>query len=139
VTIAYFDCFSGISGDMVLGALVDLGLDLDQLTTALSTLDLEEFNLEVREVQSYGLRASKVDVVVPESVLVRTFNNIKELIGSSDLPDAVKASSLEIFMRLALAESVVHSKPVDQVHFHEVGAVDSIVDIVGSAYGVYTG
>jgi len=137
VTIAYFDCFSGISGDMVLGALVDLGLNLDELTDALATLDLEEFNLEVREVQSYGLHACKVDVVVPESVLVRTFNNIKELIGSSDLPDAVKASSLEIFMRLALAESVVHSKPVDQVHFHEVGAVDSIVDIVGSAYGVH--
>ena len=137
MTIAYFDCFSGISGDMVLGALVDLGLNLDELTDALATLDLEEFNLEVREVQSYGLHACKVDVVVPESVLVRTFNNIKELIGSSDLPDAVKASSLEIFMRLALAESVVHSKPVDQVHFHEVGAVDSIVDIVGSAYGVH--
>jgi pyridinium-3,5-bisthiocarboxylic acid mononucleotide nickel chelatase len=137
VTIAYFDCFSGISGDMVLGALVDLGLGLDDLTSALSTLDLEEFKLEVREVQSYGLRASKVDVVVPESVLVRTFNNIKELISSSGLPDEVKARSLEVFMRLALAESAVHSKPVDQVHFHEVGAVDSIVDIVGSAYGMH--
>lgn len=137
MTIAYFDCFSGISGDMVLGALVDLGLGLNELTDALSTLDLEEFRLEAREVQSYGLRASKVDVIVPESVLVRTFNNIRELISSSGLPEAVKSTSLEIFMRLALAESVVHSKPVDQVHFHEVGAVDSIVDIVGSAYGIH--
>lgn len=137
MTVAYFDCFSGISGDMVLGALVDLGLGLKELEDALSTLDLEEFKLEAREVQSYGLRATKVDVVVPESVLVRTFNNIKDLIGSSGLPDEVKSLSLEIFMRLARAESVVHSKPVDQVHFHEVGAVDSIVDIVGSAYGVH--
>ncbi|HEY5532526.1 MAG TPA: nickel pincer cofactor biosynthesis protein LarC [Candidatus Anoxymicrobiaceae bacterium] len=137
MTIAYFDCFSGISGDMVLGALIDLGLRLDELNEALSTLDLEEFGIEAREVQSYSLRATKVDVIVPESVLVRTFANIRDLIVSSGLPETVKAMSLEIFMRLALAESVVHGKPVDQVHFHEVGAVDSIVDIVGSAFGIH--
>ena len=136
MTIAYFDCFSGISGDMVLGVLIDLGLQLDELNEALSTLDLEEFKIEAREVQSYGLRATKVDVIVPESVIVRTFANIRDLIVSSGLPETVKTMSLEIFMRLALAESVVHSKPVDQVHFHEVGAVDSIVDIVGSAFGI---
>jgi pyridinium-3,5-bisthiocarboxylic acid mononucleotide nickel chelatase len=136
VTIAYFDCFSGISGDMVLGALVDLGLDLDELSRALSSLDLEQFRLESRDVMSYGLRGTKVDVMVPDSVLVRTFNNIKDIIESSELPAAVKSTSLEIFMRLARAESVIHNKPVDQVHFHEVGAVDSIVDIVGSSYGI---
>jgi len=137
MTIAYFDCFSGISGDMILGALVDLGLDIGDLLSTLSSLDLEEFRLETREVSSYGLRATKVDVIVPESVLVRTFNNIRDLIENSALPQSVKATSLEIFMRLASAESVVHGKPIDQVHFHEVGAVDSIVDIVGIAYGVY--
>jgi hypothetical protein len=137
MTIAYFDCFSGISGDMILGALVDLGLDIGDLLSTLSSLDLEEFRLETREVSSYGLRATKVDVIVPESVLVRTFNNIRDLIENSALPQRVKATSLEIFMRLASAESVVHGKPIDQVHFHEVGAVDSIVDIVGIAYGVY--
>ena len=121
---------------MVLGVLIDLGLQLDELNEALSTLDLEEFKIEAREVQSYGLRATKVDVIVPESVIVRTFANIRDLIVSSGLPETVKTMSLEIFMRLALAESVVHSKPVDQVHFHEVGAVDSIVDIVGSAFGI---
>lgn len=138
MTIAYFDCFSGISGDMVLGALVDLGLGIDELTEALSTLDLEPFRVEAREVQSYGLRATKVDVAVPESVLVRTFVNIRELISSSGLPDPVKELSLEIFMRIARAEATIHSKPVDQVHFHEVGAVDSIVDIVGAAYGIHS-
>jgi uncharacterized protein (TIGR00299 family) protein len=138
VTVAYFDCFSGISGDMVLGALVDLGLGIDELAQALSSLDLEEFRLEAREVMSYGLRGTKVDVVVPESVLVRTFNNIKDLIENSALPEMVKSMSLEIFMRIARAESVIHNKPVDQVHFHEVGAVDSIVDIVGAAYGIHT-
>jgi len=136
LTVAYFDCFSGISGDMILGAMVDLGLDLSDLTGALESLDLEEFQLGVREVASYGLRATKVDITVPESVLVRTFNNIRDLIENSPLPDTVKARSLEIFMRLARAESVVHSKPIDQVHFHEVGAVDSILDIVGAAYGL---
>ena len=137
MTVAYFDCFSGISGDMVLGALVDLGLDIEDLAGALTSLDLEEFRLESREVMSYGLRGTKVDVVVPESVLVRTFNNIKDLIENSALPEAVKSVSLEIFMRIARAESVIHNKPVDQVHFHEVGAVDSIVDIVGAAYGMH--
>ena len=137
MTVAYFDCFSGISGDMVLGALVDLGLDMEDLAGALTSLDLEEFRLESREVMSYGLRGTKVDVVVPESVLVRTFNNIKDLIENSALPEAVKSVSLEIFMRIARAESVIHNKPVDQVHFHEVGAVDSIVDIVGAAYGMH--
>ncbi|MBU1671264.1 MAG: nickel pincer cofactor biosynthesis protein LarC [bacterium] len=138
MTIAYFDCFSGISGDMVLGAMVDLGLDIADLSVALSSLDLEEFDLEAREVSSYGLRATKVDVIVPEGgVLVRTFSNIRDLISSSALPNKVKSTSLEIFMRLARAESVVHGRPIDQVHFHEVGAVDSIVDIVGASYGVY--
>jgi len=138
MTIAFFDCFSGISGDMILGALVDLGLEIEDIASTLSSLDLEEFRLEAREVSSYGLRATKVDVVVPDSVLVRTFNNIRDMIENSALPKQVKATSLEIFMRLASAESVVHGKPIDQVHFHEVGAVDSIVDIVGAAYGVYS-
>lgn len=136
MTVAYFDCFSGISGDMVLGALVDLGLDIDDLVNSLASLELEEFRIESRDVMSYGLRATKVDVIVPETVLVRTFNNIRDSIESSELPQSVKALSLEIFMRIASAESVIHNKPVDQVHFHEVGAVDSIVDIVGAAYGI---
>jgi uncharacterized protein (TIGR00299 family) protein len=137
VTIAYFDCFSGISGDMVLGALVDLGLELEDLAGAVASLDLEDFRMESREVMSYGLRATKVDIVVPDSVLVRTFNNIRDLIENSELPDEVKARSLEIFMRIARAESIIHDKPIDQVHFHEVGAVDSIIDIVGAAYGIH--
>jgi len=137
MTIAYFDCFSGISGDMILGALVDLGLELGEVARTLSVLDLEEFQIEAREVSSYGLRATKVDVIIPDSVLVRTFNNIRDIIENSYLPDRVKTLSLEIFTRLARAESVVHGKPIDQVHFHEVGAVDSIVDIIGAAYGVH--
>lgn len=136
MTVAYFDCFSGISGDMVLGALVDLGLEPGDLEKTLSSLDLEEFRIDVREVMSYGLRATKVDVIVSDSVLVRTFNNIRGLIESSGLPEEVKARSLEIFLRIARAESMIHDRPIDQVHFHEVGAVDSIVDIVGSAYGI---
>ncbi|MDD5748112.1 MAG: nickel pincer cofactor biosynthesis protein LarC [Actinomycetota bacterium] len=136
--IAYFDCFSGISGDMVLGALVDLGLDVQELREVLSRLDLENFEIEEKEVLSYGLRATKVNVICEESRLVRTFNNIRELIVSSELPERVKEVTLEIFMRIARAESLIHGKPIDQVHFHEVGSVDSIVDIVGSAYGIHS-
>lgn len=136
--IAYFDCFSGISGDMVLGALVDLGFQIEKLARALSGLDLEEFKIDVKEVSSYGLKAKKVDVLVGESVLVRTFNNIRDLIISSGLPDSVKKTSLEIFTRIARAESIIHEKPIDQVHFHEIGAVDSIIDIVGAAYGIFS-
>ncbi|MBN1289253.1 MAG: nickel pincer cofactor biosynthesis protein LarC [Actinobacteria bacterium] len=135
--LAYFDCFSGISGDMVLGALIDLGLDENELNIALSSIDLEEFRLDTRTVSSFGLRATKVDVVVTESTIVRTFNNIRDLIENSDLPGVVKSKSLEIFMRIARAEAVVHNKPVDQVHFHEVGAVDSIIDIAGAAFGMH--
>jgi len=122
---------------MVLGALVDLGLDIDDLASSLSTLDLDEFRLEAREVSSYGLRATKVDVITTETVLIRTFNNIRDIIVNSGLPEPVKASGLETFMRLARAESAVHGKPIDQVHFHEVGAVDSIVDIIGASYGIH--
>lgn len=136
MTVAYFDCFSGISGDMVLGALIDLGLDQEELMDALRSIELEEFSLQTRKVNSYGLTATKVDVIVPESFLVRTFSNIRDIIENSELPDPVKIKSLEIFMRLARAESIVHGKPIDQVHFHEVGAVDSIVDIVGASYGI---
>ncbi|MBN2168867.1 MAG: nickel pincer cofactor biosynthesis protein LarC [Actinobacteria bacterium] len=135
--LAYFDCFSGISGDMVLGALIDLGLNQDMLNSALMSIDLEEFRLETREISSFGLRATKVDVMITDSTIVRTFNNIRDLIENSDLPGEVKSKSLEIFMRIARAEAVVHNKPIDQVHFHEVGAVDSIVDIVGAAYGMH--
>lgn len=135
--LAFFDCFSGISGDMVLGALVDLGLDINELNDALTSIDLEEFRLESRDITSFGLRATKVDVIITESTIVRTFNNIRDLIENSDLPKEVKSRSLEIFMHIARAEAIVHNKPIDQVHFHEVGAVDSIVDIVGAAYGIY--
>ncbi len=135
-TIAYFDCFSGISGDMILGALVDLGLEIEAIEGALSSLDIENFRLETREVLSYGLRATKVDVIVQPGVLARTFNNIKCIIEESDLPDDVKLTSVEIFTLIARAEATVHKRPLDQVHFHEIGAVDSIVDIVGAVYGI---
>ncbi len=135
-TIAYFDCFSGISGDMILGALVDLGLEVEALQSALSSLEIESFRLETREVLSYGLRATKLNVVVQPGVLVRTFNNIKSIIEKSDLSDDVKSKSIDIFTLIARAEATIHKKPLDQVHFHELGAVDSIVDIVGAVYGI---
>ncbi|MDD5448436.1 MAG: nickel pincer cofactor biosynthesis protein LarC [Actinomycetota bacterium] len=135
--IAYFDCPSGISGDMILGALVDAGLEPADLTSALSSLKVEDFDLQFQEVSSYGLRATQARVIAPQKTLARTFKNITSIIEGSPLPLPVKAKSLEIFMRIARAESIVHGKPIDQVHFHEVGELDSIVDIVGASYGIH--
>lgn len=135
--IAYFDCQSGISGDMILGALVDAGLDPDDLASALSSLEVEDFELQFQEVSSYGLRATKARVIAPQKTLARTFKNITSIIEGSPLPLPTKAKSLEIFMRIARAESIVHGKLIDQVHFHEVGELDSIVDIVGASYGIH--
>ena len=137
MAIAYFDCFAGISGDMILGALVDAGLSVEELSRGVKSLDLESFNIEAREVESYGLRGTKVEVKARETGVVRTYQNIRTLIEDSELPPAVRESSLDIFALLAEAEAKIHGKPVGQIHFHEIGAVDSIVDIVGATYGFH--
>ncbi len=136
--IAYADCFSGISGDMFLGALVDAGLALDDLRADLARLDLPDaYELRAREVRKGALRATQVEVVAAgEGHHHRGLADIAALIEGSDLPDSVKAASLAVFRRLAGAEARVHGEPVEAVHFHEVGAVDSIVDVVGAAIGL---
>lgn len=133
---AFIDCFSGASGDKFLGALVGVGLDPEVLRRQLALLDVGGYTLEVSEVRKAGMAGVKVDVVVEDGQRSRDWRAIRELITASRLSDAVKRRALDVFGRLAVAEAAAHGVEVDAVHFHEVGAVDSIVDIVGTAIGV---
>lgn len=138
--VAYFDCSSGISGDMILGALVDLGVDLVDIRKNLKKLDLKGYEIRSRTVNRGMISGQKVDVLVKHTPHAhhhsRTFPDIKRLIEGSSLPKTVKGKSVDIFNEIAKAEARVHRTTVDKVHFHEVGAVDSIVDIVGGVLGI---
>jgi len=137
--IAYFDCFSGISGDMALGALLNLGLDSKILENELSKLDLGGYKLSIGQTSKHGISGTKVHVEMldhHDHHHGRHLSDIFKIIDESGLGDNVKARAKAIFKRLGDAEAKVHSVPVEDVHFHEVGAVDSIVDIVGSAIGI---
>lgn len=134
--LLYIDCFSGISGDMTLGALIDLGVPVGWLQTQLRVLPLEGFELQCESVQRRGLHAMDVEVTTTEHHPHRTFDTIRRLIEDSPLVPAVKARSLGMFERLARAEAGIHGQTVEDVHFHEVGGVDAIVDIVGTALGM---
>jgi uncharacterized protein (TIGR00299 family) protein len=133
---AYFDCFSGISGDMTLGALLDLGVPLEWLKEQLRRLPLAEFDIVVSSVQRHGIQAAAVRVEVLDDNTSRNYSDIRDLIENSPLTEPVKSKSLAIFKRLAESEARIHNCPVDHVHFHEVGGVDALVDIVGSALGL---
>jgi uncharacterized protein (TIGR00299 family) protein len=130
--IVYFDCASGASGDMLLGAVVDLGLPIEHLREALLKLPLSGYRLESRRVTRSGLAATKVDVIAEgPSPAHRHLRHIVEMLDASGLDPAEKERAAGLFRRLAEAEAGVHGTSVEKVHFHEVGAVDSIVDIVG--------
>jgi len=160
--IAYFDCFSGISGDMTLGALIDLGLDPNLLEAELKKLQLEGYKLSFYKVQKHGITGTKAQVELAhhhdehnhehdhendhdnphthkknhEHKHTRNLGDIRQLITSSQMDEEVKTKSMSIFTRLGEAEAKIHGVTIDQVHFHEVGAVDSIIDIVGSVIGI---
>lgn len=146
---AYFDIFSGISGNMILGALVDAGLPLEDLKKELSKLKLDdEYEIISKKVLKNGISGTYVDVQLKEHHHEenhhhhhhhhhhRSLSDIYEIIDKSDLDNDVKAKSKEIFLKLAKAESKMHGVGIEEVHFHEVGAVDAIVDIVGSVVGL---
>ena len=134
-TLLYFDCFAGISGDMNLAAMLDLGVPQAHLRAELARLALSGYSLSVTRDARKGITGTRVDVVVAESSHHhhRAWSDIRALIEASVLSAAVKARATDIFQRLAEAEARVHGTAVDEVHFHEVGAIDSIVDIVGAA------
>jgi hypothetical protein len=133
--IAYLDCASGISGDMTLGALVDAGVDLNAINTGIRTLGLPNVHLVASEVKKKGFRAAQITVQHEPEHKHRHLHHIAAMIDSSALAAKQKNLAHRIFRRLAEAEAKVHGTTIEKVHFHEVGAVDSIVDIVGAAIG----
>lgn len=134
--IAYFDCASGISGDMTLGALVDAGVPLEALDAAVQSLGLPGVRLAAQEVRKKGFRATQVTVEHPDEHVHRHLHHITAMIDRGRLSDRQKELAKRIFQRLGEAEAKVHGTSIEKVHFHEVGAADSIADIVGAAVGL---
>jgi len=135
--IAYFDAFSGLSGDMTVGALLHLGVSLDAVRDELSKLPFSGYHLSQTERKLSGIRATKFNVTVEDPLAERSFRAISRMLQESQLIPQVKETALQIFTVLAEAEGRVHGVTPEAVHFHEVGAVDSIVDIVGAACGLH--
>jgi pyridinium-3,5-bisthiocarboxylic acid mononucleotide nickel chelatase len=135
IGIAYFDCFSGISGDMVLGALVDAGADLRAIERELRKLGLENWNISADKVERGAILATHVKVETQEDHHHRGLSDILKRVEGANLAPRASERARKIFTRLAEAEAKIHQIPVEKVHFHEVGAVDSIIDIVGAAIG----
>jgi uncharacterized protein (TIGR00299 family) protein len=131
--ILYFDCFAGASGDMILGAMVAAGVEPGYLREQLSLLPVKGFDLNFETVNRSGLSATYARVETAHEHKHRHLSDIKQIIEASALSEAVKQRAVQIFTRLAEAEARVHNEPVDHVHFHEVGALDAIVDVVGAA------
>jgi pyridinium-3,5-bisthiocarboxylic acid mononucleotide nickel chelatase len=132
----YLDAFAGISGDMMLGTLVDLGVPLEVYRSVASELGLSEVEITADRTERKSVGAAKVHVYAPERGVVRTYANIKGLIEQSSLAPGVKEKSLRIFALIAEAESRIHSRSIDQVHFHELGSADTMVDVAGTAAGL---
>jgi len=136
---AYFDCFSGASGDMILGSLIDAGLDVDRLRKELQKLRLTDYDLRVRKVTRKGIAGTQVLVTVDEDRHAqhhRHLQDIKKIIEESDLDESIKQQGTAIFTRLAEAEAKVHHTSIERIHFHEVGAMDAIIDVMGAVAGL---
>ena len=131
-TIAWFHCFAGIAGDMALGSLIDAGADIDALRTLLARLALPGWELQIEETLRGGVACTRALVRGGDDVVVRTHAHIAALITEAALPERVTERALAVFRRLAEVESALHRRPVEQVHFHEVGGHDAIIDIVGT-------
>ena len=133
----YFDCFSGASGDMILGAIVDCGIPIERIALELASLPLSGFHLNATRVQRAGLAATKVDVVVDQADQPhRRLADILAIVNGSDLPELDRVRAFRVFTALGEAEAKVHGVTLDEIEFHEVGAVDSIVDVVGVVAGL---
>jgi uncharacterized protein (TIGR00299 family) protein len=133
--IAYLDCYSGISGDMTLGALVDAGLAVEELRAAVARLPIGGYELSAEPVISKGISGTRVSIRVEGEQPHRQLSDVLALIDGAELPPTVRARAGAVFRRLAEAEATVHGEPIENVHFHEVGAVDALVDVVGAVWG----
>lgn len=132
----YFDCFSGAAGDMIVGALLDLGVDFDKLKQALDSLEVSGYTIRAEKVKKKGVMATQfvVELDPGQKQPHRHLRHVLEIIDKGALPDQVKRASAETFRRIAEAEAAVHGTTIEKVHFHEVGAIDSIVDVVSAHF-----
>ncbi|MEJ7862119.1 MAG: nickel pincer cofactor biosynthesis protein LarC [Pyrinomonadaceae bacterium] len=131
----YFDCFAGASGNMILGALVALGVEREALVEQIKMLDVADFEIELKIVDKSGISAIHAEVKVPREHVHRHLQTIQKIISDSRLGENVKKRAIEIFTKLAEAEAKIHGIEIDKVHFHEVGAMDAIIDVVGACVG----
>ena len=131
-TAAWFHCFAGIAGDMALGSLIDAGADVGEVRALLDRLPMSGWSMEVSPVMRGGVGATKVDVVVADTPVVRTYAHIIGLVDEARLPERVRNRAQATFAALADAEGHLHRRPAAQVHFHEVGGVDAVIDVVGT-------
>ena len=136
-TVAYFDCFAGISGDMLLGALIDAGFPLSVLQEELAAFPVADFSLSCHKRQAGTLRSTRLEIKIDQTAQPhRSLADIRTILQGSDLNKTVHDRALEIFTVLAQAEAEVHGCEIDNIHFHEVGGVDAIIDIVGAVIGL---
>jgi pyridinium-3,5-bisthiocarboxylic acid mononucleotide nickel chelatase len=131
-TVAWFHCFAGIAGDMALGSLVDAGADLDEVRRIVQRIPVDGWSVAARAVTRNGVGATLVEVHAEERGIVRTYAHIRALLEEARLPARVLDRSLGVFDRLATVEGRIHRRPPAQLHFHEVGGIDAIVDVVGT-------
>ncbi|PLX67068.1 MAG: TIGR00299 family protein [Denitrovibrio sp.] len=136
-TTLHFDINSGIAGDMALSILHGLGLDLSEVTDIIYKITGKQLTIDTEKTFVNGIEATRLKINMPHEHVHRTMKTITKMVESSDLPEPVIKDTIGIFSIIADAEGIIHGKPADEVHFHEVGALDSILDIVGFAYGVH--
>ncbi|HEY3506790.1 MAG TPA: nickel pincer cofactor biosynthesis protein LarC [Actinocatenispora sp.] len=134
--IGWLDCGAGASGDMFLGALVDAGVPVEHLQSVVDSLPVERVPLSAERTSRHAIAATRVRVAAGESHHHRTWRDVRAIVTGADLPPAVRDGALDAFARLAAAEAAVHGTTPDEVHFHEVGALDAIADIVGTCAGI---
>lgn len=134
--IAYFDCFSGISGDMFVGALLDAGLKIEILEKELNKLNLSGYQLEVNKVLKKGISASQFKVKIQEKGVERRFKDILNILEESKLDEEIKNEVKKIFFKIVEAESKIHQEDIEKIHFHEIGGLDSIIDISSAVIGI---
>jgi len=134
--IAYFDCLAGASGDMILGALLDAGLSVQDLLRGINALHLSGFDLNIQTVYKNSFRATKANILIEDNVTERRLPDIEAIIQDSDLPEEIKTKSIKIFHRLGAVEAEIHGTPLQEVHLHELGGLDTIIDVVGTLVGL---
>lgn len=133
----YFDCFSGISGDMIIGALLDLGLDIKFFDSELKKLKLSGYRIESKKIVKSGISATKFEVIIAhKNHDERNLKEINKIINNSKLDNEIKNKIKKIFLKIASAESKIHNQPIDKLHFHEIGAIDTIIDVAGAVIGL---